>query len=432
MSKDISLLNGLVSLSASRSLSNVEEFAVKAQQELTNMSLPTQKDEDWKYTSLRDLAKHTFVKQAACEFAFDSISFVEADYAAVVTFVNGLLDSVVNSDNVDITSLADVTDTTLLAEIFSKDEVYQNDVFANLNSATVSDGIVISIKKSQIIEKPIYIRHICCGGDDKIVQSPRIFVKAEVSSSVNIIEDFVSVNEDSVYLSVPYSRYILEKNAHVVHVKLQRESKKAFHISRIVSDLHKDSHYESYTVNIGSKLCRNDVAALQREDAINCTLDGLVLLNGDQVSDTHTVMDHKMPWGESHQLHKVVADDHSQSIFNGKIFVRQDAQKTNSFQENRSLMLSQTATIDSKPQLEIFADDVKCSHGATIGQLEDEHLFYLKSRGLPQAQAVQLLTYAFAAEVVEKIPLDVVKPLIIKAVEQFTKFHQEHSDSVEV
>lgn len=413
MSKERTLISNLIRLHES------VELAPKLADELASLPLPTQKEEEWKYTSLRELKKHQFLYGVSADCATDSFEFVEGDFAATITFVNGELDSIVHHDLPEGLTIEvrqqNENETTESTALFA------DDLFTKVNHHLGEEELHIEVKSNTLVSKPIYIRHLYqLSNDLKILGLPRIVLKAEKSSSVKIIEDYIGDN-DSVYLSMPLTQFDLSQQAHVVHVKLQRESKKAFHIARIGADLRKDSHYESYTVNLGSLLYRGDVVARQMEEAVNCTLDGLVLIDNYQHSDTHTLMDHREPWGESHQLHKVIADGHSESVFNGKIFVQQDAQKTNSFQENRSMMLSQTCTINSKPQLEIFADDVKCSHGATIGQMEDDHLFYLKSRGLGETDARKLLTYAFAGELIEKIPLDEVKPLIERAIQRFTE-----------
>ena len=175
------------------------------------------------------------------------------------------------------------------------------------------------------------------------------------------------------------------------------------------------------TINpIHSHLFRNDPKILQDDEEVSFTLDGLVMIKGDQIADTHSTMDHQYAFAESHQLHKVVVDEKAHSIFNGKIFVRQHAQKIDSFQENRNIMLSRNATIDTKPQLEIFADDVKCSHGATVGQLDQDELFYLQSRGLNKHRATQLLTYAFALEIINNIDIESLKEKLSKQVDVFT------------
>ncbi|HKL18928.1 MAG TPA: SufD family Fe-S cluster assembly protein, partial [Halalkalibaculum sp.] len=180
------------------------------------------------------------------------------------------------------------------------------------------------------------------------------------------------------------------------------------------------ANYESYTISLGAKLSRNEPRITQLEEEVEFTVDGLVLIDGDQVSDTHSVMDHRFSHCESHQLHKCVINGKAHSVFNGKIFVRKDAQKIDSFQENRNLLLSRKGLVNTKPQLEIFADDVVCTHGATVGQLEEDEVFYLKSRGLDEKQAKELLVYAFALETIENITVDSVQKLLVDELHKFT------------
>jgi Fe-S cluster assembly protein SufD len=191
----------------------------------------------------------------------------------------------------------------------------------------------------------------------------------------------------------------------VRHVKLQREALTAFHIASTAVVLGKDANYASGTVSLGARISRHNVNVLQQGEGASCRMDGLALVSGRQLADTHTAIEHARPNGTSSQLHKTIVGDAAHAVFNGKILVRPGAQLTDSAQQSRNLLLSARARVDTKPQLEIFADDVKCAHGATVGQLDAEQLFYLKSRGLPEARARNLLTYAFGAEVIDRLPV---------------------------
>jgi Fe-S cluster assembly protein SufD len=262
-----------------------------------------------------------------------------------------------------------------------------------------------------------------------VVNAPRVLVTAGMHARATVVEESVGV-EGSVYLNVPVLEFDLQRGAHVTHVKVQRDSKQAFHIGRVGATIARDGHYESYSIQLGSRISRNDVVATQTEEQMFATLDGLVLIGGDQLSDTHTTMDHAKPYGESHQLHKVLVDGSATSVFNGKIFVRQDAQKVNSFQENRNMLMSVDGTVHTKPQLEIFADDVKCSHGATIGQLVPEELFYLKSRGLDDRASREILTQAFALEVIENIPVESLRKRLGHVVSNYA--HQSVMEALTV
>ena len=217
------------------------------------------------------------------------------------------------------------------------------------------------------------------------------------------------------------SEVILGPESRLSHIRLQKDGLESFHINRIVSKLDKNADLQSYTISLGAQIFRNDVRAIMNGEGSHATLDGLVLVSESQLSDTHSIMDHQTPHCTSHQLHKTIVDGSATSVFNGKIFVRKDAQKTDAFQENHNLQLSLDGMVYTKPQLEIFADDVKCSHGATVGQLNDEHEFYLKSRGLNDLECRELLTYGFATEVIESLPVESIKEDLRKSVETFTK-----------
>ena len=238
-------------------------------------------------------------------------------------------------------------------------------------------------------------------------------------SKATIIEEHIGLSNNA-YLNVPVTEFKLFSGAHVHHARIQRDSKTASHVSRPIAMLDGHAEYHSYTICLGAKLFRNDPRVIQNAEEVDFTVDGLVLIDGEQIADTHSIMDHRFAHGRSHQLHKCVINDEAHSIFNGKIFVAKDAQKIDSFQENRNLLLSDDGKVNTKPQLEIFADDVLCSHGATIGQLSDEEVFYLHSRGLTEQKSRELLVYAFALESVESMEVESVEKLLLDEVIKYT------------
>jgi len=233
---------------------------------------------------------------------------------------------------------------------------------------------------------------------------PRCLVIAEAGAGCTLIEDYVGLG-DAVYFNDSVTEIVAGEGARVRHVRVQRESGGAFHIASCAAVLAKDAHYASHTVTFGARISRFNLNVLQQGEGVEVKLDGLALIAGRQLADTHTLMDHARPHGRCRQVHKCIVDGGAHAVFNGKILVRPGAQLTDSSQQSRSLLLSDRAHVDVKPQLEIFADDVKCAHGAAIGQLDAEQLFYLKSRGLSDSRARNLLTYAFAAEVIDRIPV---------------------------
>jgi Fe-S cluster assembly protein SufD len=240
-----------------------------------------------------------------------------------------------------------------------------------------------------------------------------VFVDAAAGAEVTVIEDHVSLG-DGAALSNAVTEIDVAATARVRHVRLQRLNSASYSIGHTAVRVAKDASYLSQTVTLGARLSRYDLEVVQQGEGAHATLDGLALIDGRQHADTHTTLDHAAPNGTSRQLHKTIVGGGAHAVFNGRIVVRPGSQLIDSAQESRNLLLSGKARVDAKPQLEIFADDVKCAHGATVGQLEPEQLFYLRSRGLPETLARSLLTYAFGAEVIERIPV----PSLVRTLEQ--------------
>jgi Fe-S cluster assembly protein SufD len=262
-------------------------------------------------------------------------------------------------------------------------------------------------------EKPVHLLFVAA--QPNVASYPRCIVVAESGSDCTVVEEYVGHVEDA-YFTNAVSEIAVAAGARVRHVRLQRESAKAFHISSCAVSLGKDATYASQTITLGARLSRYDLGVALNGEGASAALDGLALIGARQLADTHTLIDHAQPNGRSDQLHKTIVDGAAHAVFNGKIFVRPGAQLTDSSQQSRNLLLSDKATVDTKPQLEIFADDVKCAHGATVGQLDREQLFYLMSRGLHERAARNLLTYAFGAAVIERIPVRSVVQRLERAV----------------
>ena len=280
------------------------------------------------------------------------------------------------------------------------------DSFAALNTALFEDGLYIRIAKDVHVEKTIEVVHVTCG-DGQIV-TPRILIVAEEGSRAKIVETYVTDGEGT-NLVLPVTEVFAAKYANIEHVRIQDEGSRTFSIALWEIRQEGDSEYRSYNIAFGGALARTDQNFWLGGEHIVTRLDGIVVATGSQLIDNHTRLDHAMPHCNSFEIYKQIVDDEATVVFNGKIFVHQDAQKTDAVQTNQALLLSPKATINSKPQLEIFADDVKCTHGATVGQLEDAPLFYLQSRGIPADQAEGILVYAFAAEVINLITIDEVR-----------------------
>jgi len=237
-----------------------------------------------------------------------------------------------------------------------------------------------------------------------VASYPRCLVVAGRGSAATIVEDFVSLT-DGAYFTDAVTEIVLAEDARVDHVRVQRESSQAFHIGNGAVSLATGSRFRSVSIALGARLSRYNLSVDQAAEGASCMVDGLAVIDGRQLADTHTSIAHRKPQGVSRQLHKCIVGGSAHAVFNGKIFVHPHAQRTDSSQSSRTLLLGARARIDTKPQLEIFADDVKCAHGATVGRLDDDAVFYLRSRGLSDAAARNLLTYAFGAEIVDRIPV---------------------------
>ena len=270
------------------------------------------------------------------------------------------------------------------------------------------DGAFVYVPNGKIVENPIHIIFITTASEDKIITQPRNLFVASENSQVTIIEHFVSENDD-IHFTNTVTEIVVEDNAVVDHYKLQEESKNAFHIASVEIDQERSSNFTSHSISTGGAITRNDINARFNGDGGECTLNGLFLLEDKQLFDAHTLIDHANPLCNSHEHYKGILDDSSRGVFNGKVLVRQDAQKTNAFQQNNNILLSNNALVNTKPQLEIFADDVKCSHGATIGQIDEDARFYLKSRGIGEEAANAILMHAFASDVIKSMKIKSVR-----------------------
>jgi len=347
---------------------------------------------------------------------------------SLIVFINGSF-SLENSillnmpEGVIVDSIANQIkkNNKVLLKYFGKYADHQNHIFTALSTAYTEDGAFIYIPAGKIVEEPIHIIFIMDSDNEKILTQPRNLFVAEKNSQVTIIEHYVG-SKDKIYFTNSVTEIVAEENAIVDHIKLQEESKKAFHIARMEVDQERSSNFSSHLISTGADLTRNDFNAKFNDEGGECTLNGLYMIDGTQLFDAHTLMDHAKPHCNSHEHYKGILDDKSRGVFNGKIIVRQDAQKTNAFQENNSILLSDEALVNTKPQLEIFADDVKCSHGATIGQMDDEAKFYLKSRGIGEEASKGILLHAFASDVITSIKIESVRNYIEKIITD--KFNQ--------
>ena len=382
------------------------------------LNVPTQKDEEWKYTNISPLLKHNFspipVKANVSSEVISKFLFDKMEHSLLV-FVNGIFSPELSKlidipKDVEIGSLAEAikNDNPVVNNHLGKYAEIENYFFTTLSSAYTKDGAFVYVPDGKIVEDPIHVIFLTKPGNEKIITQPRNLFVAGKNSQVTIIEHFIS-DEDSVYFTNSVTEIVADENSNVDHIKLQEESKKAFHIARMEVDQERSSNFSSHLISHGAEISRNDFNARFNDEGSECMLNGLFMIDGKQLFDAHTMIDHAKPHCNSHEHYKGILQDKSEGVFNGKVMVRQDAQKTNAFQQNNTILLSDDAVMNTKPQLEIFADDVKCSHGATIGKLNDEAKFYLKSRGIGEESATAILIHAFASDVITSIKIPALR-----------------------
>jgi Fe-S cluster assembly protein SufD len=382
------------------------------------LGFPTVHEENWKYTNLAPLAKQGFVPATRTdEISINPAGFVYPETTkAHLVVVNGFfseelsdktgLDNVVAIDL--LTAVADARYNKIARAYLARNAGYHNNGLAALNTAFLQSGLFLLIPKNAKVETPIQITFLTAAEQADLASFPRVLVVAEEHSSATLIESFVSTR-DQQYFTNAVAEVIVKEGARLEHYRVQRESKKAFHTSLTSAELGRSSSYDTTSINLGGRLARHDISVVMDNEGAECRVDGLYLAGADQHTDTHSVIDHQQPHCNSHQLYKGILDGNARAVFNGKIFVREGAQKTDAMQTNKNLLLSPEARVDTKPQLEIYADDVKCAHGAAVGQIDQEELFYLQARGINPELGRNLLTYGFAEEVIEKIKIDSIR-----------------------
>lgn len=368
--------------------------------------VPTTKIEEWKYTPLRSVAETQWKPSFGESTTFQAPFLVPGSIRVVL--VNGRLDESLSSlqtiNGLILSSLdsALVLHPDLVEKHLGSVAALPRHPFAALNSAIWQGGLFIHLAKDAAIEPVIEIVHISTGSGLSV--APRILVVAEEGSQAKITERYVTEAE-SANLILPVTESIIASGANVEHVRIQVEEEESYHIGLWESTMGTKTTFHAYNLVFGAKLHRLDQNITLAGEHSSCRLDGVIIGHGEQLLDNHTNLDHAVANCTSFEVYKQIIDDSATVVFNGKIYVHPGAQKTDAKQTNQALLLSPNATINSKPQLEIFADDVKCTHGATVGQLEETPLFYLMSRGIPKAQARGILVYAFAAEVLELVSI---------------------------
>jgi len=394
------------------------------------LGFPSVKDEEWKYTNVAPISKLNFSPAGApvkADAAMASAELERFGYletkASQLVFLNGVLRSDLSSledlpAGVTAIDLAEaITDARygdLVREHLARSADYSANAFTALNTAFVSSGAFVLIGKGTELKVPLHLNFVADASGPS-PNSPRVLIISEENSRATVIESYAG-SKDAAYFTNAVVEIVLKDGARLEHYKVQRESLDSYHIANTSVDLGSNSSYDSTTINFGARLSRHDIHVEMANEGAECWVDGLYVVSSDQHTDTHSVIDHQQPHCTSHQLYKGILDGKSRAVFNGKIFVRHGAQKTDAMQTNKNLLLSDEARIDTKPQLEILADDVKCAHGAAVGQIEEDELFYLETRGIHPDLARNLLTYGFAEEVIGKIKVDSIRAQLDEAV----------------
>ena len=402
------------------SLSWLNQLRAQAIDRVSTQKLPTKRDEEWRFTDISPLTTLPYrSSQPNINLRIQDIQHLFLDEVKNrLIFVDGYYSpqlSAIPDTSLVIGNLPAFLSTHALALESHLGQYARSDqnVFTALNTAFLRDGAVIIAPKNTIIADPVQVLFIAT--QREVTNYPRCLLIGETGSQITLIEDYVALQE-AAYITNAVTEISLANNAHVQHIRIQRESAQAFHLANCAVSLARASNYRSVSVSLGSRISRYNLDVRLTDEAAECTVDGLTVISDRQLADTHTCIDHCKPNGTSHQQHKCIADDTAHAVFNGKIMVRPHAQRTNSSQSSRNLLLSKTAQVDTKPQLEIFTDDVKCAHGATVGQLDPEEIFYLRSRGLSEKAARNLLTYAFGAEIINRIPVTSLRQQLAQAV----------------
>ncbi len=392
----------------------------RAAEIFSGLTVPTTKHEEWKYTNLKNVLARPYTFAAATEVVPDRVAHFMEQYeegtANVLVFVNGFF----VSEHSHIASAESAVAICSLQEAWAKfpETVekhfgqyagFTDHLFTAMNTALASEGTFVWIKPGQVVEQPIIIHYIAdAHAGNTIAQVRNLFV-AGAGSQATIIEHYNSTTSEFAPLTNMVTEIFVAPNARLDHYKIQNEEANASHIGMTKAHQERDSYYANTTISLTGQVVRNNLHIDIAGSNCEAFMNGLMAITGNTLVDNHTAVDHQMPHSQSNQLYKGLLDGKSSGVFNGKIFVRPDAQKTNAYQSSKNILLSESANMDAKPQLEIWADDVKCSHGHATGALDEEPLFYLRARGITLDNARALLMFAFAADVLARVQYEPVR-----------------------
>ena len=416
MERDLN--NEIVSAFPAKAFSVGVEGRKKALGHFEKLGLPTNKSEEYRFTPItKSLSKISKRNVGTSPSVIDSIDefLIEGMEASVLVFVNGIysekLSRIIHSPSeITVSSLEKslLHNTEVVNHYFGKFSPSESDSFAAWNGAFWQSGILIHVKENTAVKKPLFILHVNDAKQEQVHAQTRLLVIVEKNSSLSIIEKFESIGSHPVFHNFCEEIVVAEK-ANLEYCKIQNDKSKSIQVANTVIHQSGSSKVDTFTLTLNGEIVRNNFSIVIDGENCESHFHGLYLLDGNTLADNHTVVDHKKPNSFSNELYKGIMDGQSKGVFNGKIFVRPQAQKTNAFQSNRNILMSETSTVNTKPQLEIWADDVKCSHGCTSGQLDEESLFYLKTRGIPHDSAKAMLLYAFALDVLASVKNEKLK-----------------------
>ena len=401
----------------------LKELRDRASLWVNKLTIPTKRDEEWRFTDLSPLLQVNFQtpdkfdlpQSAAAEFALPEVPvrlvFVNGVYAPNLSAVADLPEGLIVGNLAQLPT----THRTKVGKYLAQQQGAATEVFTALNTAGLTDVAVVWVPRNQQIETPIHLVFVSTTASTPTVSQPRCLVVAQAGSQLTLIEDYKAAGA-GVYFTNAVTEIVLEENAQVNHTRVLQEGGEAFHIGKSAIAQSRNSRYTCNAITMGAKLSRHNLEVFQTGEGTETTLNGLTLIGGEQLADTHSAIALNHPNGITNQLHKCIVDGRAHAVFNGKVFVPQAAQLTNAGQLNRNLLLSPKARVDTKPQLEITADNVKCSHGATVSQLDAEEVFYLQSRGLNETDARNLLIDAFGAEILDRIPVASLRQRLARCV----------------
>lgn len=404
--------------------SDIHDIRSRAIKDFEEMGFPTRKQEAWKYTSLNKVLKHDYTvfpkKHDTIDYRDVEKYFIDDIDTYKIVFIDGIYASHLSAtthDKIDACLMSSALNSSKYKPIIDNyfNTVAPKESLTSLNTAFSREGAFINIPKNTMADKPIQVLNFSTGNESALLVQPRNLIVVGENSHVQIIERHQNLTDQPV-LTNSVTEVYADKRAIVDYYKIQNDNHNASLIDNTFIEQHRESICSVHTFSFGGNLTRNNLNYYQKGERIDSTLKGITVIGGKQHVDHNTLVHHTEPNCESHQDYKGVFAESSTGVFNGKIIVNKEAQKTNAFQANNNILLDDKATINSKPQLEIFADDVKCSHGCTIGQLDDEALFYLRSRGIPLKEARALLMYAFANNVLESVKIPELKARITKII----------------